>query len=307
MPYIHFTEDQKLRANSVDLVEFLRRQGEKLIPSGRDKRLSSDHSITVRGNEWYDHESKEGGHAISFVQTYYGLTYPEAVQRLLDGEGVAYPQTVPSEPEKPKEFVLPPASPTMRQLYAYLLQQRFIDRDVLDTFTKRGMIYESCEKSRAGTKEYHNAVFVGSDEYGAARHAHKRSLYTQGNSFRRNVEGGDPRCSFHWFGNSGRLYVFEAPIDLLSHIILYPYGWQEHSYVACCGTSIQPVLERLRQNPKLDTVYLCLDNDDAGNDACDRMTDTLEDMGLDVERLCPARKDWNDDLCAKFERKEKDT
>ena len=72
MPYIPFTEEQKLRANSVDLVEFLRRQGEKLIPSGRDKRLASDHSITVRGNEWYDHESKEGGGAISFVQTYYG-------------------------------------------------------------------------------------------------------------------------------------------------------------------------------------------------------------------------------------------
>ena len=54
-------------------------------------------------------------------------------------------------------------------------------------------------------------------------------------------------------------------------------------------------------------VYLCLDNDDAGNDACDHMTDTLEDMGLDVERLCPVRKDWNDDLCAKFEKKEKDT
>ena len=231
MPYIPFTEEQKLRANSVNLVEFLRRQGEKLIPSGRDKRLSSDHSITVRGNEWYDHESKEGGHAISFVQTYYGLTYPEAVKRLLDGEGVAYPQTVPSEPEKPKEFVLPPASPTMRRLYAYLLQQRFIDRDVLDAFTKRGMIYESCEKSRAGTKEYHNAVFVGSDEYGTARHAHKRSLYTQGNSFRRNVEGGDPRCSFHWFGNSGRLYVFEAPIDLLAFLTLYPEAWREHSYV----------------------------------------------------------------------------
>ena len=108
----------------------------------------------------------------------------------------------------------------------------------------------------------------------------------------------------HGDGTDKSLYVFEAPIDLLSHITLYPYGWQEHSYVACCGTSIQPVLERLRQNPKLDTVYLCLDNDDAGNDACDRMTDTLEDMGLEVQRLCPVRKDWNDDLCAKFERKE---
>ena len=123
MPYIPFTDEQKLRANNVNLVEFLRRQGEKLIPSGRDKRLASDHSITVRGNEWYDHESKEGGHAISFVQTYYGLTYQEAVKRLLDGEGVAYPQAKPPEPEERKEFSLPPASPTKRRLYAYLLQQ----------------------------------------------------------------------------------------------------------------------------------------------------------------------------------------
>ena len=59
------------------------------------------------------------------------------------------------------------------------------------------------------------------------------------------------------------------------------------------------VLERLRQNPKLDTVYLCLDNDEAGEDACDGMLDTLEDMGYDVERLRPEGKDWNDDLRAK--------
>ena len=81
----------------------------------------------------------------------------------------------------------------------------------------------------------------------------------------------DIKHSFHKNGTDRSLYVFEAPIDLLSHITLYPAGWLEHSYVACYGTSIQPVLERLRQNPKLDTVYLCLDNDEAGEDACDGM------------------------------------
>ncbi|RAZ93380.1 hypothetical protein DK853_40575, partial [Klebsiella oxytoca] len=65
MPYIHFTEEQKLRAASVDLAEFLRRQGEKLIRSGPEYRLASDHSITVQGNEWYDHAVKEGGGPIS--------------------------------------------------------------------------------------------------------------------------------------------------------------------------------------------------------------------------------------------------
>ena len=53
--YIHFTEEQKQRAAAVDLEEFLRCRGEKLLSSGREKRLASDHSVTVRGNEWYDH------------------------------------------------------------------------------------------------------------------------------------------------------------------------------------------------------------------------------------------------------------
>jgi hypothetical protein len=137
----------------------------------------------------------------------------------------------------------------------------------------------------------------------AAKHAHLRSTNSEGKVFRMNVEGSESVHSFHKNGMDKSLYVFEAPIDLLSHITLYPFGWQEHSYVACCGTSVQPVLERLRQNPKLDLVYLCLDNDDAGNDACERMTETLQAMEVDVERLSPVRKDWNDDLCASFERK----
>ena len=84
--YIHFTEEQKQRAAAVDLEEFLRFRGEKLIPSGREKRLAKDHSVTVRGNEWYDHAEERGGHAVSFVQRFYNLSYPEAVTMLLGGE-----------------------------------------------------------------------------------------------------------------------------------------------------------------------------------------------------------------------------
>lgn len=80
--YIHFTEEQRQRAAAVDLEEFLRFRGEKLIPSGREKRLAKDHSVTVRGNEWYDHAEERGGHAVSFVQRFYNLSYPEAVTML---------------------------------------------------------------------------------------------------------------------------------------------------------------------------------------------------------------------------------
>ena len=91
--YIEFTPEQKECAATVDLEEFLLRQGEKLIKSGREKRLASDRSVTVRGCEWFDHASNEGGRAVSFVQKYYGKSYVEAMSMLL-GESMEpfYPQ-----------------------------------------------------------------------------------------------------------------------------------------------------------------------------------------------------------------------
>ena len=280
---------------NTDLVSLLRAQGERPVRSGREFRTPNDPSVTVRGNKWFDHSKREGGYAVSFVQRYYRLPYQEAVLLLLGRKNrKTYEQAKPVN-EVSKAFALPESYGTMRRMYAYLMRQRHIDREVISAFVHEKLLYED---------RHHNCVFVGLDDSGEAKHAHIRSTNSEGRVFRMNIESSASEHCFHKDGTDKSLYVFEAPIDLLSHITLYPYGWQEHSYVACCGTSIQPVLERLRQNPKLDTVYLCLDNDDAGNDACDRMTDTLEDMGLEVERLCPVRKDWNDDLRAKFEKKE---
>ena len=191
----------------------------------------------------------------------------------------------------------------MRRVYAYLLQKRCIDREILNAFVRKKLIYESCERSRDGTKEYHNAVFVGFDEHGVPRHGHKRGLYTMGQSYRGNIEGSDPKHSFHYLGGDDTLLVFEAPIDLLSYISLFPEGWQAHNYVACCGTSSIPVLEMLRQLPQLRQVYLCLDNDAAGHAASERMAKLLEERGISAERLVPQQKDWNDDLKAEQENK----
>ena len=142
-PYIHFTEAQKERAASVDLEEFLRRKGERLITSGRDKRLSSDHSITIRGNEWFDHAISQGGHAISFVQKFYGMNYQDAMLTLLNDEmGMAFPLVKAREPDQPKPFELPEANKDMRRVFAYLVKQRQIDRDVVAHFAKAKTLYE---------------------------------------------------------------------------------------------------------------------------------------------------------------------
>ena len=290
--FIYFTEAQKERAANVDLESFLRQQGEKLLPSGRDKRLARDHSVTVRGCEWFDHASCQGGRAISFVQRFYDLSYPEAVSLLLDGQqGQAHPAVIHREGPPRKPFALPEANPNMRRVFAYLVKQRHIDRQVVAHFARAKTLIED--------SKYHNCVFVGTDEQGVPRHAHKRSTNSYGKAFRQNVEGSDPRYSFHHLGNDGDLYVFEAPIDMLSFITLYPEDWTAHSYVACCGTSGLPVLHLLSQTPQLREVFLCLDSDEAGQAACQRMAEQITaQSGLVPQRLFPQLKDWNDDLRA---------
>lgn len=291
MPYIHFTENQKRRAAEADLEEFLRRQGETLLRSGPEWRLAGDHSVTVRGNRWYDHAAQQGGGPVSFLQRFHGLSYPEAVTRLLEevsGRSLALAQA--KKEKTKKEFALPPAASNMRRVFAYLTGTRCVSRGTLAAFAHAGVVYKS-----AG---HHNAVFVGTDEHGIARHAHMRGTSSRGEAFRLNVESGDPQYSFHWTGTDGSLYVFEAPIDLLSYITLYPEDWQAHNYVACCGTSGLPVVRMLDDHPDLQQIWLCLDNDHAGHITSQRMTEQLRERGLAVERLTPERKDWNDDLVA---------
>ena len=211
------------------------------------------------------------------------------MELLLGNElGATYPAAEPKREEPPKPFALPPPNADMRRVYAYLMKQRRVSREVVTHFARSGLLYEDAQ--------YHNAVFVGTDEHGAARHAHKRGLYTQGKSFRGNVEGGDPRCSFHWFGHSGRLYVFEAPIDLLAFLTLNPEAWKEHSYVALCGTGGQAMHWMLEQNTRLRDVVLCLDHDEPGQTAAKRIQEELQEAGYHSGILLPVHKDWNDDL-----------
>ena len=292
MEYVYFTEEQKQRANHVNLEEFLLRRGEKLLSSGREKRLVSDHSVTVRGNRWYDHAEEKGGYAIDFVRTYYGQSFPDAVSMLLDGEqGETYYENRQKEQEPLKVFRLPEPYKDMRRVFAYLTKTRFLARNVVSEFAGKKMIYED-----AG---YHNAVFVGYDAGGVPRHAHKRGTYTLGTPFKGNVEGCDPRYSFHWIGQSDTLYVFEAPIDMLSFITMCQQDWQRHSYVALCGVAEHALMQLLSDAPYIRQVALCLDNDGAGRKAEERLKNSLSAKGYgDVFCILPYQKDWNEDLQA---------
>lgn len=300
MPYIPFTDEQKVLANSVNLEEFLRMRGEKLERVGREHKLiyydsSGKHdSITLRGSTWFDHKNQVGGGAIKFMQEFYDMDFQTAVQELL-GQRVTQLSHSPPKAiakEEKKEFRLPEANTNMHRVYAYLIKQRFIAPDIISYFAKQHTLYED--------KEHHNAVFVGVDENGVLRQASRRSTNSYGNSFRITCQGSDTRYSFAHFGESKRLYVFEAPIDMMSFLTLYPNDWQKHSCIAMNGVYENAVLAALKNHSNLSEVILCVDNDEGGIEAVDRLKDILTENGYtDVKRLAPKFKDWNEVLKAK--------
>lgn len=300
MSYIPFTDEQKILANSVDLEEFLRMRGEKLERVGREHKLiyydsSGRHdSITLRGSTWFDHKNQIGGGAIKFMQEFYGMDFQTAVQELLGRTVTPLSHSPPKAiaKEEKKEFKLPEANANMHRVYAYLIKQRFIAPDIISYFAKQHTLYED--------KEHHNAVFVGVDENGVPRQASKRSTNSYGNSFRITCQGSDTRYSFAHFGESKRLYVFEAPIDMLSFLTLYPKDWQKHSCIAMNGVYENAVLAALKNHSNLSEVILCVDNDEGGIEAVDRLRDILNENGYsNVKRLAPPYKDWNEVLKAK--------
>ena len=159
----------------------------------------------------------------------------------------------------------------------------------MNFFIAAGDIYEDTV--------HHNVVFVGRDADGHPRYASSRGIREK---FRQDAAGAEKAFGFAHRGTDKQLLVFEAPIDLLSFIELFPKNWQQHSYLALGGVSAKALQQFLSERPDVERVFLCLDADKAGEDACKRLTALLPDT-MSVTRIQPCMKDWNDVLVHRAE------
>lgn len=298
MPYINFSDDDLYRANTADLVLFLQGHGEQVKKVGSTYRYiytdgSGTHdSVTISGGKWYDHKNQRGGYAVKFLQEFLGFSFQDSVLELLGGNcsaQIAKPSTKPVT----KPFELPEPNSDMRRVFAYLTKQRFIDPQIISHFAHEHKIYED--------RKYHNVVFVGLDENGTPKQASVRSTLSFGKTFRITVAGSDTKYSFSHFGNDEKLFVFEAPIDMLSFLTLCQKDWKNHSYIAMNGVYESAVLKALENHSDLQAVYLCTDNDEGGIDAAERLRDILHEHGYtDIFRIAPQQKDWNECLKQRY-------
>ena len=281
-----YTQAQIDRANAANLEDFLRAQGETLVRSGKEYRWKAHDSLTVCGNKWFRHSQSKGGYPVDFVMEFYGKSFPEAVQMLTGELGEVQPE---ADPTPSPAFRLPLRNITNANILNYLTQERKLSPSLVNFFIAAGDIYEDAA--------HHNVVFVGRDADGHPRYASSRGIQEK---FRQDAAGAEKAFGFAHRGTDKQLLVFEAPIDLLSFIELFPKNWQQHNYLSLGGVSGKALRQFLSERPDVERVFLCLDADKAGEDACKRLTALLPDT-VSVTRIQPCMKDWNDVLVHRAE------
>ena len=281
-----YTQAQIDKANAVDLEKFLRAQGETLVRSGKEYRWKAHDSLTVCGNKWFRHSQSKGGLPVDFVMEFYGKSFPEAVQMLTGEPGEAQPE---ADSAPSPAFRLPLRNVTNANILNYLTQERKLSPSLVNFFIAVGDIYEDAA--------HHNVVFVGRDADGHPRYASSRGIHEK---FRQDAAGAEKAFGFAHRGTDKQLLVFEAPIDLLSFIELFPKNWQQHNYLSLGGVSGKALRQFLSERPDVERVFLCLDADKAGEDACKRLAALLPDT-VSVTRIQPCMKDWNDVLAHRAE------
>ena len=256
-----------------------------MVKSGREYRWKKHDSVTISGNRWYRHSQGMGGYPVDFVMEFYNATFPETMKMLIGEEGEGRQKSCPAPS---KDFRLPEKNEDNEKIMKYLTEKREIEKTLVEDWIDRGDIYEE--------KKHHNVIFVGRDADSIPRYAHCRG--TGEIKYRGDVVGSDKSYGFSYRGTDNQLFVFEAAIDLLSFIQLFPKDWKKRSYLSLGGVSSVALMTFLSERPQITSVFLCLDNDQAGNEACEKLAEEILE-GYSVIRLKPSRKDWNEILCDK--------
>ena len=289
-----FTDIEMQIARETDLPELLTHLGYQVKRIGRYHTTAEMDSLRIKDRRtWFRYSQNVGGDAITFLQQFCGKSFPEAVEYLLAFHGRA--RDFPAKAEYPvkqseskKPFTLPPRNTDDRRVFAYL-HKRGIAPQVIRQFMNSSLLYED-----AG---HHNCVFVGKDHTGQAKYAGLRGTYDRnGKGFRGDVTGSDKNIGFSipHDSRSEQVWVFEAPIDLMSYLTLHR---NTRNALALCGLYEGALKTYLEEYPQIRGIVLCLDADTPGRTAAKSLKDKYIDRGYTVTIEEPASgKDWNEYL-----------
>ncbi|WP_129721356.1 DUF3991 domain-containing protein [Xylanivirga thermophila] len=291
-----FTSEEIERANNINLMEYAANQGFKLKKVGTDSYKIEGYGglyINPRKNIWNCFSQRKGGGPIQFVMLMKNKTWVDAVKELIRITPIQdlYRQKEVSKQnykENKKEFILPEKNNTYKHMIAYLISTRKIDKDIVYKLIREGKLYED---------RYRNCIFVGYNKKGIPSYASKRG--TNANIvYRGDVKNSNKAYPFCVKGSSNKVYVYEAPIEVMSYLTLFKLfnGCQfVHHAISLGGLADVALDQYLKDNPQINEIVLCLNNDEAGINASNAINKKYTDR-YEVKIEYPINKDFNEDL-----------
>lgn len=296
-----FTDEQIAQANQVNILEYARRVGHTVEQvTAREYKIPNYGGLRIDGNgqRWNCFSAQKGGGPIQFVMFTESKSWKEAVMQLLgisqtldSGQNHLYHQAEKLEKAEDGkgEFVLPEKNSTYKHVFAYLINTRKIDKDIVASMVKQKKLYENTHRS---------CVFVGYDQEGVARYASVRSTNTNGSSYRGDVANSNKAYAFRMEGISETLRVFEAPIDALSYatfLKIHNQPYQQDHFLALGCLGDVALKQYLKDHPEIKRIIFCLDNDQWGHKAAERWAEKYK-QNYSIALHFPKGKDWNEDL-----------
>lgn len=306
---MHVTHDQKEDASRVDLVDYLTSKGYEMVRRGNSYKINlhgrkypgdmSSLSVFDNRRGWKRWSTGEhGGDTISFLEKNMGMSFQEAVMELTAGKTYASsltPKTQSVKKQKTQKLLNLPRKTEEKysRLFAYLTKTRMIDACIVNQMCSEKKLYQDI---------HGNVVFVGADKDQVPRFACVRGTNTD-KPFKGDCDGSDKRYAFSMEGiNKSKLYIFEAPIDLMSHATMANHyvgkseAWKMHSRICLAGTSDVALEHYLKLHTDITELHFCLDNDEAGQSAALKHCEKYSEMGYVTVNHCPKQKDMNEDL-----------
>lgn len=297
-----FNDNEKVAAHNVSVIDFLTRYyGFSFKQIGRSYRCREHDSLFVKADErtWYwNSRHIGGGDAIDFVMKNEDKTYGEALEIVINpthSDRIQYkPAPKNAANRKKNTLELPPkAKGQFKRVFSYLTISRCISPTIVKILMHKKYIYED---NRG------NCVFVGKNKNGTPVYGLIRSTNTN-SSYRRDADGSDKDNSFYLKGhNLRKVYVFESPIDLLSHATLVNVRksnsgeWLNATRLSLGGNSDVALAHFVKEYTEVEEICFCVDNDMGGKKAIDAYAQKYKDMGFIVTRETPKLKDFNEDL-----------
>ena len=295
---MRLSEEQIERANTVNLPQFLMQNGFDLKRVGREYVWKDHDSMHIKDNApgergvWHRFSTDEGGDNIAFLRQYMNMSFVEAVEAL-NGEHYDRTYTPPQhthterqQKAQAQELVFSEAD-NAKRVFAYLCKTRGLDYELVKSLIQSGAV---AQEQKTG-----NVLFKFTDEHGKTVGAEKVGTSTE-HKFKGVATGSAGGYGFEVRrGNGSHLLFFESSIDMLSYLQMHQSELDDHRLVSMMGVKPQTVIDTMeRYGISPDKVYLCSDNDRAGNEFAERLMTEYPDMKRIVTP--DTYKDWNDML-----------